>query len=79
MAFAFKDMNAIQRANCLAWALSHDWGSKAAHWHELHPDSELVVYGAESTMTEHADGPAVFVDVRASFTNMHDLRDWAGY
>jgi len=73
----FKDMNDIQRSNCLAWALSHDWGSKPAHWHEVRPDSELVVYGFELPMD--ASDVTQGKDVRYSFTNMADLRAWAGY
>lgn len=66
----FADMPVGERNRWLAWANSHDWGAKPAHWNDA---GNLVAYGVEIDRAGNAS------EVRGEFDNPADLKAWAGY
>lgn len=63
----FVEMNSARRADVLAWAQGHDWGTTAT-W----TDRGLRVTGfvTQAGFTLHE---------RLTFSDFPTLRDWAGY
>lgn len=73
---SFDAMSEPQRAAIVAWADSHDWGARRAHWsraaNPAAADLCLAVYCL--TINGKKRGTEILLA-----SNLRQIRDWAGY